>query len=253
MNGRTPRYQEIALTLKERIRDSAFEPGHRLDTQRQLAREFGVTLMTLRQALDLLERDGLITRRHGRGTFVASPTIDYDILQLRAFAGDLTARGDKVDTKILRTRFVRSDQRAAQALGLSSGSVVFALERLRLVERRPTSYQWSLLPAEIGREVARADLALHSLRYILRFKLGIEVTNARETVSAVRLGSREAGVLECRAGAPAFRSERVSFAADGRSIVFDRVFIPGDRFRITREIHFEGRDAAGGAGDQGAR
>lgn len=240
MNGRIPRYQEIAQALKERIRDSAFEPGHRLNTQRQLAREFGVTLMTLRQALDLLEREGLITRRHGRGTFVASPTIDYDILQLRAFAGDLTARGEKVDTKILGSRFMRPDQRAAQSLGLPASGLVFALERLRLVDQRPTSYQSSLLPAEIGREVAQADLALHSLRHILRFKLGIEITHAQETVSAVRLGSREAGGLACRAGIPAFRSERISFAADGRPIVFDRVYIPGDRFRITRELRFEG-------------
>lgn len=239
MNGRIPRYQEIAQALRERIRGGALEPGHRLDTQRQLAREFGVTLMTLRQALDLLEREGLIAPHHGRGTFVAGHTVDYDILHLRAFAGDLTARGEKVDTKIIRSRFVRADRRAAQALGLSSGCSIFALERLRLVDRFPTSYQWSFLPAEIGEEVAKADLTLHSLRHILSFKLGIEITRARETISAARLGSREAVGLECRAGVPAFRSERVSFSAGGCPVVFDLVYIPGDRFRITRELHYQ--------------
>ncbi len=239
MNGRIPRYQEIAQALRERIRGGALEPGHRLDTQRQLARKFGVTLMTLRHALDLLEREGLIAPRHGRGTFVAGHTVDYDILHLRAFAGDLTARGENVDTKIIRSRFVRADRRAAQALGLSPGRSVFALERLRLVDRFPTSYQWSFLPAETGKEVAKADLTLHSLRHILSFKLGIEITRARETISAARLGSREAVGLECRAGIPAFRSERVSYSADGRPVVFDLVYIPGDRFRITRELHYQ--------------
>src|SRR5262245_66543317 len=69
-------------------------PGTRLDNQRALAKSFGVTLMTLRQALELLEREHLITRRHGLGTFVAAPSIDYDILQLRRFAGDLSAKGE---------------------------------------------------------------------------------------------------------------------------------------------------------------
>src|SRR5512137_605798 len=65
--SRVPRYHQIAQTLRERIVASGHGPGKRLDTQRSLAREFGVTLMTLRQALDLLERDGLIARRHGLG------------------------------------------------------------------------------------------------------------------------------------------------------------------------------------------
>src|SRR2546427_413753 len=141
--GRVPRYHRIAETLRERIRGGALAPGARLDNQRELAKSFAVTLMTLRQALELLEREHLITRRHGLGTFVAAPSIDYDLLQLRRFA-------------------------------------------------------------------------------------------------AVRLGRREARDLGCRAGEAAFESERISHDAGGAPVVFDRVFIPGDRFRITRELHYEG-------------
>jgi len=69
---------------------------------------------------------------------------------------------------------------------------------------------------------------------------GVVIARARETVSAVRLGRREARELGCPTGAPAFESERVSYDAAGAPVVFDRVFIPGDRFRITRELHYEG-------------
>src|SRR2546430_7138394 len=85
-HSRVPRYHRIAEALRERIRVGELPSGARLDNQRQLAKSFGVTLMTLRQALELLEREHLITRRHGLGTFVAAPSIDYDILQLRRFA-----------------------------------------------------------------------------------------------------------------------------------------------------------------------
>src|SRR5881409_377062 len=91
-HSRVPRYHRIAEALRERIRVGELASGARLDNQRALAKSFGVTLMTLRQALEVLERENLIARRHGLGTFVAAPSIDYDILQLRRFAGELSRR-----------------------------------------------------------------------------------------------------------------------------------------------------------------
>ena len=234
-----PRYQEIAEDLRARIQHGDFAPGARLDTQRQLATMFGVTLMTLRQALEVLEREKLIERRHGLGTFVAAPSIDYDILQLRRFAGDLSAQGEHVSTRLLGSGFVAGERRVTAALGLGRGARVLAVERLRLVDDRPLSLQRSFLPAHLGEEVVRADLALTPLAQILEYKLGITIARAREVVSAVRLGQREAHELHAAPGAPAFESERVSYDAGGAAIVFDRVFIPGDRFRITRELAYE--------------
>jgi GntR family transcriptional regulator len=240
MSSRVPRYHRIAEALRERIRSGELPSGTRLDNQRQLAKGFGVTLMTLRQALDLLEREHLITRRHGLGTFVAAPSIDYDILQLRRFAGDLSAKGEHVATRLLGTRFTAPDRRVAEALRLSGRPRVLVLERLRLVDAHPMSLQRSFLPSPLGDEVVRADLALTPLHQVLEFKLGVIITRAHESVSAVRLGRREARELGCRAGEPAFESERVSYDAAGTPVVFDRVFIPGDRFRIIRALHYEG-------------
>jgi GntR family transcriptional regulator len=239
VNARVPRYHRIAEELRARIAGGELRPGARLPNQRRLALDFGVTLMTLRQALEVLEREHLIDRRHGLGTFVAAPSIDYDILQLRRFAGDLRAQGESVSTRLLATRFVIADRRASAALELAPRARVLEIDRLRLVDGRPLSLQRSFLPAPIGEELAKADLAATSLRQALEFKLGITIERARESVSAVRLGRREARELGCASGVPAFESERVSSAPDGRPIVFDRVFIPGDRFRITRELHFQ--------------
>ena len=195
--------------------------------------------MTLRQALDLLERDGLISRRHGLGTFVARPSIDYDILHLRALAGDLSALGEDVATRFVRSYTAAADRGVAAALGLREREGVFALERLRLVDGEPVSFQASYLPAALGDEVSKADLAVTPLRQVLAFKLGIEITAARETVSAVPLERRAARELGCRPGIAAFRSDRVSVGPDGTPVVYDRVFIPGDRFRITRELRYD--------------
>ena len=239
MNARVPRYHRIAESLRDRIHGGRLMPGTRLDNQRALAKSFGVTLMTLRQALQVLEREHLIARRHGLGTFVAAPSIDYDILQLRRFAGDLSAQGEHVTTRLLGGRLARADHRVTDALGLPARARVVQLDRLRLVDGHPMSLQRSFLTARIGDEVLKADLGTTPLRQVLEYKLGITIERARESVSAVRLGRREARELGCRAGMPAFQSERVSYDAAATPIVFDRVFIPGDRFRITRELHYE--------------
>src|SRR5215475_13480939 len=143
MTTRVPRYHQIAQSLRERIAHGQPASGERLDNQRQLAREFGVTLMTLRHALELLERERLIARRHGLGTFVASPSVDYDILQFQRLAADLSAHGEEVDTRVLGTRFARADRPAGEALGLRLPQRVFVLERLRLVGGHPMSFQAS--------------------------------------------------------------------------------------------------------------
>ena len=243
---RVPRYSRIADSLRESIRRGDLAPGARLDNQRLLAKRFGVTLMTLRQGLELLEREHLIVRRHGLGTFVAAPSIDYDILQLRRFAGDLTAQGEHVSTRLLGSRFVVPDRRVVAALGVGPRARVLEVERLRLVDGHPMSLQRSYLSGRLGEEVIRADLALTPLHHVLEFKLGLTIERASETVSAVRLGRREARELGCRPSVPAFASERISYVA-GVPTVFDRVFIPGDRFRITREVRYEPGDTDAGA------
>jgi GntR family transcriptional regulator len=211
VKGRLPRYHRIAEELRERIRGGEWGPGAALPNQRRLAHAFGVTLMTLRQALELLERDHLITRRHGLGTFVAAPTIDYEILKLRRFAGELLPQDASVTTRALDARPAVVDRRASLALGLSPRACT----------------------------VLTSDLTETSLKQVLEFKLGLVIVRAREAVSAVRLGPREARELACTPGTPAFESERVSFDAAGQPVVFDRVFIPGDRFRITRDLHYD--------------
>src|SRR5688572_18411504 len=158
MRAWVPRYQGIADDLRARIQHGELATGARLETQRQLAKRFGVTLMTLRQALEVLEREKLIERRHGLGTFVAAPSIDYDILQLRRFAGDLSAQGEHVTTRLLDSRITAGDRRVTAALGLGPRARVMALERLRLVDGHPMSLQRSFLAARLGEEVLRADL-----------------------------------------------------------------------------------------------
>src|SRR5437667_8988559 len=175
MHRRVPRYHAIAEALRDRIGRGELEPGAPVDNQRKLARTFGVTLMTLRQALEVLERENLIVRRHGLGTFVAAPSIDYNILQLQRFAGELLAHGEHVSTRLLGTRFAIADRHAAQARGLGGRARVLVIERLRLVDGHPIGLERSFLVARLGEELLKSDLERTPLRQALEFKLGITI------------------------------------------------------------------------------
>jgi DNA-binding transcriptional regulator YhcF (GntR family) len=99
-DDRQPRYLRIHSTLRDRITSGRWPAGSPLPSQRELAGEFSVSIMTLRQALQLLADDGLIDTRHGSGTYVAS-RYAYGLGHLRSFAADLAAQGAQITTRLL--------------------------------------------------------------------------------------------------------------------------------------------------------
>ena len=178
-----------------------------------------MTLMTLRQALELLEREHLITRRHGLGhvrrralhrlRHPPAPPVRRRSLGARA---STSPRG------CWAARFAAADRRVAGGAAVCRPRRARARARAAAAGRRPSDEPAALVPRRrrIGEEVVRADLAPTPLRQVARVQARRRRhARAARRVSAVRLGRREARELGCRAGAPAFESERVSYDAGG--------------------------------------
>jgi GntR family transcriptional regulator len=231
---RTPQYVRIYRALRRRIELGELAPGARLPAQRQLSRDFNVTLMTLRQAIQLLERDGLIDTRHGLGTFVASKQVSYELSHLRSFAQEMEAQGLALKTRVLRAGFVQPSPDVAVRLAVDGNESVFRLERLRLIDEEPLVHQRSHLPQWLGIALRGTDLAARSL-YDSLSDLGVKVMRARETIHAVALGECEARLLDAVSGAPAVISKRVTFGEDERPLLYDEAIMPGDRLVISAD------------------
>src|ERR1700740_2196479 len=116
VDERQPKYLRIHSNLRERITSGQWPPGSPLPSQRELASEFGVSIMTLRQALQLLTDEGLIETRHGSGTFVTA-RYAYDPGHLRSFASDLIAQGANITTTLLAVEEVTPPADVAARLG----------------------------------------------------------------------------------------------------------------------------------------
>jgi GntR family transcriptional regulator len=236
---RQPKYLRIHAELRDRITSGQWPAGTSLPAQRDLAGEFGVSIMTLRQALQLLADDGLIAARHGSGTYVAA-RYEYDLGHLRSFAADLADQGAEIRTRLLAAEIITPAGEVSARLG--GPSQVLRLRRLRLAGGRPLILQTSYLPLPLADGLDPADLAERGLYTVLAEHSpagqglagnGLAVTRAAETITPYVLGTLEAGYLERPAGSPALLSHRVSFTAAGLAVVDDHAVLPGDSVAIS--------------------
>ncbi len=234
---RTPQYLLIYREVKGKIASGEFAAGERLPTQRRLSAQYGVTVMTVRQALQLLEQEELILVRHGLGTFVAPTRIRYAMGNLRSLAQEVTAQGLELTTRVLGRQLVRPHPRVAELLRLPAGEQVYAVERLRLVGPEPIVYQYSQLQPWLADALDGADLSDVSLYDHLHEQLGLEIARAQEWIRAINLSPHEAALLDEEPGAAALLSERLTFSAGEEPILFDRAYMPGDRVSLAAERH----------------
>lgn len=228
-SSRLPKYLRIHGELRDRIVSGQWTPGSPLPAQHDLADQFGVSIMTLRQALQLLADDGLVEARHGRGTYVAA-RYAYDLGHLRSFAADLGAQGAEITTELLAALTVVPPADVGARLG--SPARVLMLRRLRLSAGRPLIVQTSYLPAALAPLVRPADLGRQGL-YAMLAEHGLTITGANETISPVTLGPRDARDLGRPQASPALLSHRISFTSSGLPVIDDHALLPAGSVVVT--------------------
>ncbi|HZR50571.1 MAG TPA: GntR family transcriptional regulator [Streptosporangiaceae bacterium] len=228
---RLPKYLRIHGELRDLIGSGRWPAGSLLPSQAELAAQFGVSIMTLRQALQLLTDEGLVQARHGSGTYV-SARYDYDLGHLRSFAEDLASQGAQITTRVLAAGIVTPPADVAARLAAAGG--VLRLRRLRLSAGQPVIVQTSYLPADLAAVIERDDLTRRGLYAILAAH-GLAVSRASETITPISLGPADARDLTRPEAAPALLSHRVSFTAAGVPVIDDHAVLPGDRVAITAD------------------
>jgi GntR family transcriptional regulator len=226
---RQPKYLRIHSTLRELIISGQWPSGSPLPAQRELADEFGVSIMTLRQALQLLTDEGLIEPRQGSGTFVAAHYA-YDLGHLRSFAADLTAQGAEITTELLAAQEVTPPADVGARLG--AHGYVLRLRRLRLSGGRPLIVQTSYLPAALAPVIQAQNLTRRGL-YTILAEHGQPITTANETITPTTLSPADARDLARPPHIPALLSHRIGFTLSGAPIIDDHALLPGDSVAIT--------------------
>jgi len=222
-----PAYQRIQGVLRERIEAGHLRPGDPVASERILAKMYQVSLMTARHALVSLEREGIVERHRGVGTFVASPKIHFN--KLRSYTEQLNSRGLTANSKVLSLDVIDSDEEVAARLSLLPGSKVIKLERLRRSGNEPFALETCCLRAAEFPELLTARLDRESLFAFLERKYGVELGYSDEEIDAIAADHRLASLLEIPSGQSLLRIRQIIYAAKGDAIMCVLGYYRSDR------------------------
>lgn len=227
------RYVQVIELIESLIAERGLLPGDLLPTQKELAATAGVSLITVRRALDVLERAGRVTGHQGVGTFVARPRIVTEPTRsgglLATLAGQDSPR--EVTTKVLEVRPACPRPTVAHALGLAPGRLVWQIVRLRLINGQPLMVEQALIPQELAPDLGRRRAELSGSLYdLLASGHGLMDDHEEQYLEVRETGGRERRLLRLGARARIVRLRGVSFTADDVPFdCFEHVY-PADEF-----------------------
>ncbi len=229
-----PHHRRIEQALRERI--ATLQPGERLPSDAELRREFGVSRMTARNAMQRLAEDGLIAREPGRGSFVAQPTPHRRANRLMTFSHEIRRRGLTPSSRLLVRESRPSTAAEASSLRLPRGAPVVYLRRLRCADDTPIAIESTLLIGATADAVIAADLEHGSLHEVLA-GAGYQLRHGSGTIVAAAASAEDARSLRIRRGDPLLVERRVITDATGRHIEATESRYAAGRYAI--DVDFE--------------
>jgi GntR family transcriptional regulator len=236
-----PKYFQLANILREKIENGEFPAQDAIPSERQLEEQYNLSRPTIRQAIDLLERQGYLYRVHGRGTFVSPPKLQKGMLELTSFSEDMRNRGLTPGGRILEFGYLKPSAKIAKQLGLNDKDAqVLRIKRLRTGNGEPIGLQDSYLALDNGQVITREEIEQKGSIYaILQQKFGIYPTEADETLEVTLATPEEAELMQIPVNSPLLLNERTLWSQDRKAIEFVSILYRGDRYkyfvRLTRK------------------
>jgi len=234
-----PKYLQISDLLRRRVL-TELGVGERLPTEVELSRAYGVSRETLRQALQPLAEEGLITRTRGLGSVVAARPSEAGKPKLTGMTEDLVALGLRTSTKTLRQDIQAADPEAAHYLNLPPSQQVVRIDRLRYFEGAELSLHSAFLPIDVGAKVLQRDLDHTSIVIILRKHLGYALEEDQQIVEADAADVTLAEALHVRIGAPILLVRRLYITRGERPIAYFKSWFNADRYHYTVKLRQPG-------------
>ncbi|EOZ4973881.1 GntR family transcriptional regulator [Streptococcus pyogenes] len=218
-----PAYIKIHDAIKKDIDLGIWPIGSRLPSERHLAEHFTVSRMTLRQAITLLVEEGILERRIGSGTYVASHRVQEKMRGTTSFTEIIRSQGRQPSSKLL----------SYQKQLASDTDLVIRMERIRYADSVPLVYEIASIPEKFIKTVKRADITEHFFHSLIAN--GYEIGKSKQTIYAKLASERVASYLEVAKGHAILALTQVSYFTDGKPFEYVRSQYIGDRFEFYLE------------------
>ena len=230
--GAEPKHQQLRRILLD-LATTRLAPGAAIPSERQLIAEYGVSRITVREALGQLVNEGYLERVRGKGTFVAHRPVQ-STLHLASFTEEMRALGHVPTTVVLVREERVPPADTVAALRLAEGGTAYHLKRLRMADGAPVSIDDAWLSAAAFPGLLEQDLS-GSVYSLAANTYGTPIDRAQQTVAAKPAADDVATLLGTRTGAPVLEFDRVSYSGD-RPVEHARSWYRSDRYRVQMEV-----------------
>jgi len=240
MNDPTPLYYVIEKEIKRRIIEGVYRTGKRMPTETELQNEFGVSRLTIREAIKRLVDLGLVQKNQGRGTYVIKPDIYHRVGFLYSPSEEILARNFQLDTKVIQLKKIKSDDYIANNLKIDVDEEVVFLERLRYADFIPAQLIKSYLPHKLVKNIESIDFTKNLLYKTLEEQYNLKLKEADEILEAINICEKDANLLDIKPGIPILLTRRTTYLSDGQIIEYNTIIYKPDV--LTYHIKLKGRD-----------
>jgi GntR family transcriptional regulator len=234
--GPIPLYYQLERALRKRILNGKITPSGQFPTERQLCEEFGVSRITVRQALMILENEGIISREQGRGTFVNTreyPSMPYE---LYGYVDDLFFIGAQTRLRLNSKNLITADSKIALDMGIEEGEEIFLFEGLRELDEKHTAFFQAYIPKEMGEKIPLKELDTPFFISVVE-RVSLEtVKKAHQTISAAVATEQLARVMNIQEGHPLLVVKRIYFSKRGNLLQMAVTHFPGDSYQSVAKL-----------------
>jgi GntR family transcriptional regulator len=227
---------EAYRRLSDLLRRSSFPPGSRLPGERELATRIGVSRVTLRKALDLLEDRGLVDRSPKRGWFVPPHVVGEPPSTLQSFSEMARARGLTPGATVLSSRERQAGFEEAGKLRIAPAASVLELSRLRTLDGVPVCVDVSVVVLAKVPLLASTDMTDRSLYETIEELSDVRIERSSYTLRADACGEQLADLLRIDPGAPILIGEELTYLTDGSPILSGTMSYRSDAYRFQADL-----------------
>ena len=235
-SAHVPLYAQVENVIMDCISNGSLPAGSRLPSEDSLVQEYAVSRTTIRAAIQSLVQRDLVEIRRGKGTFVTHPKITQELTELTGFVEDMQTLGRDATAKLLDQQAVAANQVVARQLALPEGSPVVRIQRVRLADGVPLSFDETYLPRELGRKIMVDNLETEPIFSLLERKYNTPLVEAEYRLEAICADAIVATALRISVGSPIFLIERTSYSIGHRPVDYEKLHYRGDQIRFVTRL-----------------
>jgi GntR family transcriptional regulator len=211
----SPLYKEVKARLTQGLAGGEWKAGEAIPSESRLAERFNVSIGTIRKAIDELVADRILLRHQGRGTFVATHSLDRTLFYFFHIVGKDGSRELPV-TELLSFRKARANATESERLGLARATPVFRVQNVLKLSGKPVIFDEIAIPGALFADLDESAFAQRegTIYGLYQARYGITVTRISERLSAARPPARTAALLELTSASPALVIKRVAYTYD---------------------------------------